>query len=90
MTVTWWIDGRLVPADQAGVPADDHGLVVGDGVFETLRVRSGAPFAIRRHLARLRRSAAGLDLPIRRTTTSCAPGWRPPRTPPGWPQRGCA
>jgi branched-chain amino acid aminotransferase len=41
----------------------DHGLVVGDGVFETIKVASGVPFALTRHLARLGRSAAGLGLP---------------------------
>src|SRR5439155_15854096 len=60
-----WIDGRLVEADEARVSAFDHGLLTGDGVFETLRVYRGVPFAARRHLDRLGRSAAGmgLDLP---------------------------
>ena len=31
----------------------DHGLVVGDGVFETVKVTYGVPFALTRHLARL-------------------------------------
>jgi hypothetical protein len=26
MTVTWWIDGRLVPADQVAAPADEDAL----------------------------------------------------------------
>ena len=64
MGATWWIDGQLVPAPAARVRADDHGLVVGDGVFETLKVTRGVPFAIRRHLARLRRSAAGLGFEV--------------------------
>jgi len=42
----------------------DHGLTVGDGVFETLKAIDGRPFAIRRHLDRLRRSADGLELRI--------------------------
>ena len=41
--------------------ADDHGVIVGDGVFETLLVvrrdQGVAAFALRRHLERLRRSA---------------------------------
>ena len=40
----------------------DHGLLTGDGVFETLRVYWGVPFAARRHLDRLARSAEGLGL----------------------------
>jgi branched-chain amino acid aminotransferase len=37
--------------------------VVGDGVFEALKVTSAGPFALRRHLERLDRSAASLGLP---------------------------
>jgi branched-chain amino acid aminotransferase len=61
---TWWVDGALVPAGAAVVAADDHGLIVGDGVFETLKVVDGRPFAVRRHLARLHRSAGGLGLEV--------------------------
>lgn len=60
---TVWIDGRLVPEDAARVSPFDHGLLTGDGVFETLRVTRGRPFAPRRHLLRLARSAAILRLP---------------------------
>jgi branched-chain amino acid aminotransferase len=57
-----WVNGELVAPDSPIVRADDHGLVVGDGVFETLEVRDGVPFALTRHLRRLRESAAGLFL----------------------------
>jgi branched-chain amino acid aminotransferase len=58
-----WINGVVVPADQAAVPYDDHGLTVGDGAFETIRLRDGQLFALTRHLDRLDRSliAMGLD-----------------------------
>lgn len=59
-----WIDGRLLGDPTApAVPVNDHGLVVGDGIFETLKVVEGEPFALERHLDRLERSAAGLGLP---------------------------
>ena len=60
-----WVSGRLVNTAEAAVSAFDHGLLTGDGVFETLRVYRGVPFAAGRHLDRLRRSAVGmaLDLP---------------------------
>jgi branched-chain amino acid aminotransferase len=62
-----WIDGGLVDPARATVSAFDHGLTVGDGVFETLRVYGGVPFALGRHLDRLGTSATGLglDLPTR-------------------------
>ncbi len=59
-----WINDTLVPAAQAVVSVFDHGLTVGDGVFETLRAIDGEPFATRRHLARLRRSAEALGLDV--------------------------
>jgi branched-chain amino acid aminotransferase len=64
-----WVDGDLTPVGKARVSPFDHGLLVGDGVFETLRVyrvegRGGVPFAWRRHLQRLAASAAGLGLPV--------------------------
>ncbi len=57
-----WINGTLVPDDEARISVFDHGLVTGDGVFETIKVVNGVPFALTRHLARLGRSAAGLGL----------------------------
>lgn len=60
--MTVWINGELLPDDDALVSVFDHGLVVGDGVFETIKVAAGVPFAMTRHLQRLRRSALGLGL----------------------------
>jgi branched-chain amino acid aminotransferase len=57
-----WVDGELLPASAARVSPLDHGLLVGNGVFETLRVYGGVPFAWTRHLGRLARSADGLGL----------------------------
>ena len=59
-----WVNGRMVEPDRPHLRADDHGVIVGDGVFETLLVvRDGtgaAAFAVRRHIERLRRSARAL------------------------------
>jgi branched-chain amino acid aminotransferase len=62
--MTAWVDGSLVALADAKISVLDHGLVVGDGVFETLRVYRGVPFAWTRHLARLRTSAEGLGLEL--------------------------
>jgi branched-chain amino acid aminotransferase len=59
-----WLDDRLVDEDDARVSVFDHGLTVGDGVFETAKVVDGVPFALTRHLDRLRASGAGLGLQI--------------------------
>ncbi|MEU0991838.1 aminodeoxychorismate lyase [Streptomyces sp. NPDC005953] len=58
-----WVNGGLRDADEARVSVLDHGLTVGDGVFETLKTIHGQPFALTLHLERLSRSAAGLGLP---------------------------
>ena len=59
-----WLNGRLYDDPrQASIAGTDHGLLVGDGVFETLKVTERRAFAVRRHLNRLSRSAAALGLP---------------------------
>ncbi len=63
---TIWLNGELVEGDQPAISASDHGLLVGDGVFETAKVVDGEAFALTRHLARLRRSARGLGLDLPR------------------------
>lgn len=55
-----WIDGDLVAADVASVSVFDHGLVVGDGAFETLVIIDGTPFAATRHIRRLHTTLAAL------------------------------
>nr|WP_203622176.1 aminodeoxychorismate lyase [Streptomyces sp. SID8499] len=49
--------------ESARVSVLDHGLTVGDGIFETVKAVDGKPFALTRHLDRLTRSARGLGLP---------------------------
>ena len=59
-----WVNGRLLADPGApALPVTDHGLTVGDGVFEAVKVVDGRPFALTRHLERMTRSAAGLGLP---------------------------
>lgn len=58
-----WLDDGLVDPEVASVHWSDHGLTVGDGVFETVELRHGTGFALTRHLERLERSAVGLGLP---------------------------
>jgi branched-chain amino acid aminotransferase len=62
MSVVIWSDGALREPTDPLVTGVDHGLTVGDGVFETCAVYEGQAFALTRHLRRLRRSALGLGL----------------------------
>ncbi|WP_019066333.1 aminotransferase class IV [Streptomyces hokutonensis] len=58
-----WLDGGLQDIESARVSVFDHGLTVGDGIFETVKATDGKTFALTRHLDRLTRSARGLGLP---------------------------
>lgn len=58
-----WLNGALVDHDEARVSHADHGLLVGDGIFETLRVYEGMPFGLDEHLTRLFVGASALGLP---------------------------
>lgn len=58
-----WVNGQLDDLSRLRISPLDHGLLVGDGVFETLRVYEGVPFAWRRHFERLTHSAGGIGLP---------------------------
>ncbi|MFG2192249.1 aminotransferase class IV [Streptomyces sp. NPDC048639] len=58
-----WLDGSIRDVGTARVSVLDHGLTVGDGVFETVKAVEGRAFALTRHLQRLARSARGLGLP---------------------------
>lgn len=58
-----WLNGRLLESpDEPSISALDHGIVVGDGVFETIQINADRPFALTRHLDRLVRSAEGLGI----------------------------
>jgi len=59
-----WLDGAVREPGLAAVPWSDHGVTVGDGIFETLLLVDGRPFALRRHLRRLARSADGLGIEL--------------------------
>ena len=58
-----WLNGQVVDAADAHVGIDDHGLIVGSGAFETLKVVRGEAFALSRHLRRLHRTLAALAIP---------------------------
>ena len=59
-----WLNGKLVPAEQATISVYDHGLLYGDGVFEGIRIYNGRIFKARTHLKRLYESARSIRLDI--------------------------
>lgn len=59
-----WYDGALVPVGSAAVRADDRGLTLGEGLFETLRwTPQDGVRRLARHHARMAAGARALDLP---------------------------
>jgi branched-chain amino acid aminotransferase len=59
-----YLNGALLPREEARVSAFDHGFLYGYGLFETMRAYSGCIFRLQEHLDRLARSAAFLGLPV--------------------------
>ncbi len=59
-----YLDGKLVPKEQAVVSVFDHGFLYGDGVFEGIRVYDGNVFRLQEHIARLYESAKTIALEI--------------------------
>ena len=58
------LNGAWLDAADATLSIDDRGFLYGDGVFETVRLHAGGYFQLDAHLARLRRGADALDLPL--------------------------
>ena len=65
MGVTVWINGALQSTEEVGISPFDHGVTVGNGVFETMLASDGSPFAFTRHYERLNRSAEMMGLSVR-------------------------
>jgi branched-chain amino acid aminotransferase len=59
-----WINGALVPREQATVSVFDSGFVLGDGVWEGLRVAGGHPLFLDAHLDRLFEGAKAIAMDI--------------------------
>ncbi|WP_010509520.1 aminotransferase class IV [Komagataeibacter europaeus] len=58
-----WLNGRILPHGGAGVDTADRGFLLGDGLFETMRVVGGQVRHLDRHMNRLARGAAAIRLP---------------------------
>jgi branched-chain amino acid aminotransferase len=67
-----YVNGVITAADAAVVPVFDHGFLYGEGVYETLRTYRREPFLFAEHMARLRRSAGMIALPVPMTDSEMA------------------
>lgn len=59
-----YLNGEFMPLHQGRVPVEDRGYLFGDGVYEVVRRYAGRFFRLGEHLARLRASAAAIDLAV--------------------------
>ncbi len=59
-----WLNGALVPTNEAKVSVFDAGFVLGDGVWEGLRLHKGALLFLDAHIDRLYRGAADIALDL--------------------------
>jgi aminodeoxychorismate lyase len=62
--MTVFLNGHFLPAADAFVPLHDRGFLLGDGLFETVRVANGKPFRFAQHLERLSRGADFLKIKL--------------------------
>lgn len=63
-TLKIWLDGELLPPQQACISVFDHALLYGDGIFEGIRIYNGAIFKEKEHLKRFAFSAKALRLEL--------------------------
>jgi branched-chain amino acid aminotransferase len=63
-TIQIWVNGELVPRERAVVSVFDSGFVLGDGIWEGLRVRGGHPAFLDAHLDRLYEGAQAIMLDV--------------------------
>jgi aminodeoxychorismate lyase len=57
-----FLNGKFLPEAEAVVPLNDRGFMLGDGLFETMRVANGKPFRMAQHLERMTRGADFLKI----------------------------
>jgi branched-chain amino acid aminotransferase len=72
MTQKIYLNGALVPKEDAKISVYDHGLLYGDGVFEGIRLYGGKVFLLPEHIKRLYESALAIRLAIPLSQTKMA------------------
>ena len=64
MKEIFYLNGKLVPREEANISLLDYGFLFGFGLYETVRAYDGKPFRLENHLARLRYSGDRLGIKI--------------------------
>ncbi|MFC0220597.1 aminotransferase class IV [Pseudochelatococcus lubricantis] len=59
-----WLNGSLLDGTRHALSVTDRGFLLGDGLYETIRVTNGEAAHLERHLARLAHGAAVIGLPL--------------------------
>ena len=59
-----WIDGKISDLADARISLEDRGYLLGDGVYEVVRVYNGCAFYLYAHLERLKKSAEAIRMTI--------------------------
>ncbi len=59
-----FINGRILPEEEAVLSPYDRGFLFGDGLFETIKADPGGVYFLDRHLARLKEGADFLKIPF--------------------------
>jgi len=59
-----YLNGEFIPSPQFKIEPNDRGLLLSDGLFETMRVYEGKVFCLEEHYARLLRGANALKIPL--------------------------
>lgn len=59
-----YVNGQIVPQEEAKVSVFDHGFLYGDGAFEGIRAYNGRVYRLYDHVDRLFRSAHHLAIPV--------------------------
>jgi D-alanine transaminase len=57
-----YLNGAILPLAEAMVPVDDRGFLFGDAVYEAMRSYDGRVWALKRHMRRLSRSLAAIEM----------------------------
>lgn len=59
-----YLNGEMIAVSRARIDPMDRGLTLGEGLFETIAVRGGAPLRLGAHLSRLKYGASVLQIPL--------------------------